>query len=702
MRLVNTRSLTLCSFDDDRTIPKFGVLSHTWEKDELRLQDVDFVGGVPPGPLREKSGFRKMQQCCRQALSDGLEWVWIDTCCIDKTSSAELSEAINSMFNWYRRAEVCYAFLGDVPACASGLGRFSQGVAATTAATPFELYRKCRWFTRGWTLQELIAPREVEFYDAGWNPIGSKTTHLSSIERVTRIGRRFLQDVEELNRASVAERMSWAAGRRTTRVEDRAYSLLGIFGINMPLLYGEGARSFARLQEEILRVSDDQSLFAWGLGLPLDDEHGPGSGEGGLFATSPDAFVQGHSINFWGQLAERQPSHHLLTNKGLRIELPLLLEHDEDETAFAVIDCISSNKFLVVPISRAYHDDVFQRTRGCSPRTVSRRVRKLAVNRTIYIQRSLPGSSLTMYFSTVVVSTAALRASGYRLADVYPPHALLEVGGGGGGGGFVRCGDSHRVVLVFRHVVRARRRVALLLTAAYTREKNHLSRPRLDRVECRVAPGPSPGRLVELVLEHGLWSIERGIPFTGRPVDVLGDVVSTRTAQRQENAATWAVEVEVDVRRREETPGAAGEEPRPGRGWARDEDSDSDGFEHIGMAAIAAMLQSSNRDFRQREAWVRGQELRARGRGMRLWRRLMLLGGPVVSVVVVVLAAVLAPDGAGPWLASRCLRHFGARPDLVASLLLGLGSLGLLAVLMQLWKSLRQKRGRFRRGRRAG
>ncbi|KAL8410407.1 hypothetical protein RB596_000190 [Gaeumannomyces avenae] len=167
------------------------------------------------------------------------------------------------MFNWYRRAEVCYAFLGDVPACVSGLDRFSRGVnaaaaAAAKATTPFELYRKCRRFTRGWTLQELIAPSEVKFYDAGWNPIGSKTTHLSAIEGVTRIGRRSLQDVEELNRVSVAESMSWAAGRRTTRAEDRAYSLLGIFGTDMPLLYGEGARSFGRLQEEILRVSDNQ------------------------------------------------------------------------------------------------------------------------------------------------------------------------------------------------------------------------------------------------------------------------------------------------------------------------------------------------------------------------------------------------------------------------------------------------------------
>lgn len=299
MRLLSATNLTLEQFDDDNSIPPYAILSHTWGNDEITAQDV--LSGEP-SRFNDRASFSKIQGCCRQAVRDGLGYVWVDTCCIDKTSSAELSEAINSMFRWYRKAAFCYAYLADVTSplvdkdnAASVAERSGHG-GKVRIASAYQIYQSCRWFTRGWTLQELIAPGEVIFFDVKWRRIGSKSEDLSDIEKITGIGRRFLQDVEELQRASVAQRMSWASKRRTTRREDRAYCLLGIFGINMPLLYGEGDRAFIRLQEEIMKDSDDQSLFAWGLGISLDDRD-QGNG-GGLFATSPEAFQRGSSISF--------------------------------------------------------------------------------------------------------------------------------------------------------------------------------------------------------------------------------------------------------------------------------------------------------------------------------------------------------------------------------------------------------------------
>jgi hypothetical protein len=175
---------------------------------------------------------------------------WIDTCCIDKSSSAELSEAINSMFRWYRDSEVCYAFLSDVDA--------DEPPSADKST-----FQQSRWFTRGWTLQELIAPGVVYFYGAGWKQIGSRETLLELIVKITRISPEYFSN-GDLSQFSAAQKMSWAATRKTTRIEDIAYCLLGLFDINMPLLYGEGEHAVVRLQEEILRQFEDDSLFSHG------------------------------------------------------------------------------------------------------------------------------------------------------------------------------------------------------------------------------------------------------------------------------------------------------------------------------------------------------------------------------------------------------------------------------------------------------
>ncbi|KAI1796879.1 HET-domain-containing protein [Ganoderma leucocontextum] len=196
----------------------------------------------------------KVREACFVAHKYGHRLIWIDSCCIDKTSSTELSEAINSMFTWYASATVCYAFLSDVKS-----PRFHNERLVKRSRIG-----ESKWFTRGWTLQELIAPRTVIFLSRDWQFLGTKSSLSDVIEAATGISREILVQQLPLDQVSVATRMSWASKRRTTRVEDEAYSLMGIFDINMPTLYGEGRRAFIRLQEEILKRIPDQSVFAWG------------------------------------------------------------------------------------------------------------------------------------------------------------------------------------------------------------------------------------------------------------------------------------------------------------------------------------------------------------------------------------------------------------------------------------------------------
>ncbi|KAK0644003.1 heterokaryon incompatibility protein-domain-containing protein [Cercophora newfieldiana] len=251
MRLLNTATCDLKEYISDTDIPKYAILSHTWGEHEVSLAQWQNRHSLPIGH-EGMQGAAKIAACCEQAAAAGFEWVWVDTCCIDKSSSAELSEAINSMFRWYRNAAVCYAYLSDVPTAPWLSQEACDGVS------------KSRWFTRGWTLQELLAPKELIFYSQDWQPLGTKDDFAEMISSVTKIGRSFL-DGESLELASIAQKMSWAAARQTTRPEDQAYCLLGIFDINMPLLYGERFKAFQRLQETLMTTyPEDHSLFAWG------------------------------------------------------------------------------------------------------------------------------------------------------------------------------------------------------------------------------------------------------------------------------------------------------------------------------------------------------------------------------------------------------------------------------------------------------
>ena len=195
----------------------------------------------------------KIRSFLEQAEARGFAWAWADTCCIDKTSSAELTEAINSMFRYYSLSSLCYVYLEDV---------FPNDSAMTTDES--SEFCRSRWHKRGWTLQELLAPKSILFVASDWTILGNKYELAPALEQATGIPAAVLRFEKDITEMCVAARMSWAALRETTRVEDEAYCLFGLFGINMPTLYGEGRNAFYRLQEEILRTSTDTSLFAWG------------------------------------------------------------------------------------------------------------------------------------------------------------------------------------------------------------------------------------------------------------------------------------------------------------------------------------------------------------------------------------------------------------------------------------------------------
>lgn len=307
MRLLNVHNLRIESRNPSAQI--YAILSHTWGDEEVTFQEFQDAG------KHSKKGYKKILDCCSQAKEDGIDWVWIDTCCIDKTSSAELSEAINSMYAWYQGAAVCYVFLEDVP--------------PLTPHFPEAEFRKARWFTRGWCLQELIAPEKIDFFAKDWTDIGTRWSLEETITEVTGIpGTAFDQGVD-LQIFSMAQKMSWASQRKTSRKEDEAYCLLGIFDINMPLIYGEGVNAFRRLLNEILKEHGDYSFLLWTTASPYLDEGGIAPA-----ALKPEFFPR-HGLSTWNgetcayqeiefarglpDLASRNPPQ--LTSRGLQVEM---------------------------------------------------------------------------------------------------------------------------------------------------------------------------------------------------------------------------------------------------------------------------------------------------------------------------------------------------------------------------------------------
>lgn len=220
MRLIHVETLALHEFPAEDFAPEYAVLSHTWGDQEISYLDLLYLTSDIPtaagsivqtllrSPSRDSAGFQKVEACCKLARSRGIDWVWIDSCCIDKSSSAELSEAINSMWRWYRNAAECYAYLFDLPAS------FTKSQSHEAA---FEAFQRARWFTRGWTLQELLAPRKVLFCNSEWTICAEKSQIGRELSTITSIPLVFLDgtfEVSDCNLCSAAMKMSWlSAGK---------------------------------------------------------------------------------------------------------------------------------------------------------------------------------------------------------------------------------------------------------------------------------------------------------------------------------------------------------------------------------------------------------------------------------------------------------------------------------------------------------
>jgi tetratricopeptide (TPR) repeat protein len=223
--------------------PPYAILSHTWGPDDEEVKFKDLAEGTG----ENKPGYKKIKFCAQQAERDGLRYFWVDSCCIDKSNAAELSEAIISMFRWYREAARCYVYLSDVSIASRRRKRKrDQPELAWEPA-----FRTSKWFTRGWTLQELLAPASVEFFTREGEKLGDKQSLEQPIHEISRIAPSALRGTD-LSQFTVEERFEWAKSRKTTREEDLAYCLLGIFGVSMPALYGEGKeKAIQRLKREI-------------------------------------------------------------------------------------------------------------------------------------------------------------------------------------------------------------------------------------------------------------------------------------------------------------------------------------------------------------------------------------------------------------------------------------------------------------------
>ncbi|KAH8790354.1 heterokaryon incompatibility protein-domain-containing protein [Hyaloscypha sp. PMI_1271] len=421
MRLLNIETMRMEEFFDE-TVASYAILSHRWGQEEVSLQEWN----------RRKAGYSKIVSCVEMArnqkISRGEEvhscsFVWIDTCCIDKTNSAELSEAINSMFRWYRNAMVCLVYLVDIP---TNLG-------------PDEMeskVRKSNWFERGWTLQELLAPQSVKFFNRCWEFLFDKTEKSDLIKEITRVDVRVLRDRDILDVTCTAKKMSWAASRTTTRKEDLAYCLLGIFDVNMPLLYGEGDKAFVRLQEEIIRQSGDPSIFAWGYNSSEDNA------TSGIFAPSPACFIGCYNIIDYGEGVG--PSRAVITMNNITLSVKLsYLRPKTDRLSFiyAYLCCSDDPENLIVlPLvtnldggHSQFGSDVestmsvwFERRAGTRPIVIGDR---LVIETEIWMHESRTISVLKkehgerfQYSDVIYLNGVNHPSSKAVVEEIYPPH----------------------------------------------------------------------------------------------------------------------------------------------------------------------------------------------------------------------------------------------------------------------------------------
>jgi hypothetical protein len=288
------RRVTITSFEDN-ALPHYAILSHTWGTDTEEVTFADLAKGDSRHRPSDKeiSGYKKIRFCGEQAQQDGLQYFWVDTCCIDKSDKAELSHAIQSMFRWYQNATKCYVYLSDVSTEQTKAGGLS------TEFTWEPAFRSSRWFTRGWTLQELLAPSIVEFFSQEWKRLGDKISLKSLIKKITGIPYEAL-DGAHLSQFSFDERLRWKGDRQTKREEDAWYSLSGIFNVEIAPAYSEGAASaFRRLKDEIdklnLCIRDIHGTD------PRDDKKRIEVTKGGLLADSYRWVLNNTTFQQWQQ-----------------------------------------------------------------------------------------------------------------------------------------------------------------------------------------------------------------------------------------------------------------------------------------------------------------------------------------------------------------------------------------------------------------
>ncbi|KAL2061797.1 hypothetical protein VTL71DRAFT_7175 [Oculimacula yallundae] len=330
MRLLNTTSIEVENFPMG-TPPEYAILSHRWDAKEVTFED------MKPGGVRDPRAMLKLHNSCALAKRHGFQYIWIDTCCVDKSSSAELSEVINSMFRYYKEAKTCYAYLSDVASVHLKIPLRQENLDFAQSA----------WFTRGWTLQELIAPKNLRFYNKDWTFLGDKSDLEDAIQSITGIPTNILKG-GDLDVVPVSKKMSWVASRRTSVPEDIAYCLLGIFDVNIPLLYGEGEeKAFLRLQEAILKLSDDNSIFLWqctekeALERPL----------WGLLASSPSHFSRSPQIDRPCTSSPATKTAATLSGRGVNVEFVMgQIPEDDSKSLFAAVIGIDGSEHSYGPL----------------------------------------------------------------------------------------------------------------------------------------------------------------------------------------------------------------------------------------------------------------------------------------------------------------------------------------------------------------
>lgn len=398
MRLLNVHSLHLEKYDDIDETPGYAILSHRWSKNEVKFghfqaTDWDLLTRHAGGVSHEDNvGLAKILSACSVTKTFDLDYLWMDTCCIDGGSSTEVTQAINSMFRWYQRAAVCSVYLFDVSTDSSQHGHIisrRQYACKRNETLTIGPFQKSQWFKRGWTLQELLAPRELVFFDHLWNRIGVKTEMTKEVQKATRIDPKYLGG--HFEDASIATKLSWVADRTTTLPDDMAYCMVGILGVSMDIRYGEEARAFMRLQELLIEKVPDDSIFAWtDRTMRADQGHG-------LLAPSPACFRHCGNIQSRGPNYRRKAQPPQVTSLGLRLSTPAGLL-PSSRRRLVVLDCWEedeSNDYSVAVLLRKDKSGTWRRY-SCNMlllRPTHSRIRKLGCRmrlKTFLVPQNVP------------------------------------------------------------------------------------------------------------------------------------------------------------------------------------------------------------------------------------------------------------------------------------------------------------------------